>query len=174
MINCKGISNRGENRTVCTPAKSVLTLANFSQGMRNFHKVKIKNNIKKICTACKIHCKNLPCEIALWIHWTILKGTVRKPKRPANPSATLRHPTWGCIISTRGPRYLIIWHLFILLYLHIILVEIVPCSDALYYGIWCITWSYFILYFLRLIYRHHFLFYLVFFYFLFSWLFCFC
>ena len=102
-----------------------------------------------------------------------LKGTVWKPKRPANPSATLQCPTWGCIISTRGPRYLIIGHLFILLYLHIILVEIVPCFDALYSRIGCITWSYFILYFLKLIYRHHFLLYLTFFYFLFSWLFCF-
>ena len=58
-------------------------------------------------------------------------------------------------ISTWRPRYLIIGHLFILLYCHIILVEIVLCFDALYSGIGCITWSYFILYFLRLIYRHH-------------------
>ena len=55
---------------------------------------------------------------------------------------------WGC-------HYLIIRHFFILLYLHIILVEICLCFDALYSGIWCITWSYLILYFLRLIYRHH-------------------
>ena len=57
MINCKGISNRGEYRTVRTPAKSVRTLANFSQGMRIFSRVKIKNKkfarrakfIAKIC-----------------------------------------------------------------------------------------------------------------------------
>ena len=76
-------------------------------------------------------------------------------------------------ISTWRPRYLIIGHLFILLYCHIILVEIVLCFDALYSGIACITWSYFILYFLKSIYRHHFRLYLAFFYFLFLWLFCF-
>ena len=42
------------------------------------------------------------------------------------------------------------------------------------FWIGCITWSYLILYFLRLIYRHHFfLLYLAFFYFLYSLLFCF-
>ena len=47
--------------------------------------------------------------------------------------------TWGCIISTWGSYYLIIGHLFILLYLHIILVEIYPFFDTLYSGIGCIT-----------------------------------
>ena len=51
---------------------------------------------------------------------------------------------------------MIIRHLFILLYLHIILVEIYAYFDALYPGIGCITLSYLILYFLILIYRHHF------------------
>ena len=63
----------------------------------------------------------------------------------------------GCIISTRGSHYLTIGHLFILFYLHIILLEICPFFDTLYSGIGCITWSYLILYFLILIYRHYFL-----------------
>ena len=87
MINCKGISNRGENRTVRTPAKSVLTLANFSQGMRIFSRVKIKkknlhdvqnslqkfalrncfvnslNHSKRHCTKTKTPCKSL-CHLA--------------------------------------------------------------------------------------------------------------
>ena len=39
--------------------------------------------------------------------------------------------TRGCIISTWGSHYLIIGHLFILLYLYIILLEICHCFDAL-------------------------------------------
>ena len=65
--------------------------------------------------------------------------------------------TRECIISTWGSHYFIIEHLFILLYLHIILLEICPCFDTLYSRIGCITWSYLILYFLILIYRHYFL-----------------
>ena len=86
-----------------------------------------------------------------------------------NPFATLRCTTWGCIISTKGPPLLD--HRTSLY--PIILVEIVLCFEAIYSGIGYITWSYFILYFLRLIYRHHFLLYLAFFYFLYSILFCF-
>ena len=62
---------------------------------------------------------------------------------------------------------------FFSLYLLSIFIDIITCVDILYYGIGCITWSYLILYFLRVIYTHHFLLYLSFFYFLYSLLFCF-
>ena len=63
-------------------------------------------------------------------------------------------------------------HHFIL-YLLIILVDIITCFDVLYSGIGCITWSYLTLYFLKVIYTHHFLLYLSFFYFLYTYYCCF-
>ena len=61
MIDCrgissKGISNRGENWTVCTHSKSVRTPANF---LHTLKKNKIARHVKFVC-------ENLACESALW------------------------------------------------------------------------------------------------------------
>ena len=43
------------------------------------------------------------------------------------------------------------------------IINIITCFDVLYSGIGCITWSYLALYFLKVIYTHHFCLYLAFF-----------
>ena len=61
-----------------------------------------------------------------------LASASARPSRILNAySFSWGHYVWGGIISIRGSHYLIIGHLFILLYFHIILVEICPCFDAL-------------------------------------------
>ena len=158
------------------------TYENFRKGCQQFRNPFLPYETHAKCQRSLVRNTNGQWESQRSLKTSLLKN-LSLPNQPlfilqthlllVNPSATLWCPTWECIISTRGPRYLIIGHLFILLYLHIILLEICPCFDALYSRIGCITWSYFILYFLKLIYRHHFWLFLAFFYFLFSWLFCF-